>query len=630
MEGLQAGDPWQVGQYRLVGRLGAGGMGRVFLGRSPGGRLVAVKVIRPELAESNDFRARFGREVAAARKVSGLFTAQVVDADTQGRVPWLATVYVTGPSLAEAVAAHGPLPTPTVLTLAGGLAEGLADVHAAAIVHRDLKPSNILLAHDGPRLIDFGTSRAVEASALTHTGQVVGSPGFMSPEQAEGLEVGPPSDIFSLGAVLVFAATSVGPFGTGSTAALLYRVVHGNPDLSGVPGDLRPLAEQCLAKYPVQRPTSQQILAWLAGTQPGADPVHWLPASILQDFAEPAPSGDRAWGVHASPADPPVAGAPPATTTAGTYQARDMPSPAQRPAPEIAVPASVVPARGAAAPGATAKQRSRRQHSRWPRSRWRRRVIAVSAVVALLGIATGAVIWALWVRHPGPPVAQPTRLTAGPATDTSVAISWSAPSTGPLPTQYLILRNGSVTGSVPGTTTSYRALGLTPGTSYLYQVQAVRGGRRSARSSPVTVTTITPPPSVAVLSGTDTVHYKDVRSYGLDSTPNLGTDIWSFTPRCAAGACSVNLAGEVEGSQFTATLQRSGAVYRGKTTLKHYVDCGSVSYKSNLTIQVTVRAGRPAGRKWLAASWAGRLVLYSPSTAKCVTSGIKASIYSNS
>jgi hypothetical protein len=135
---------------------------------------------------------------------------------------------------------------------------------------------------------------------------------------------------------------------------------------------------------------------------------------------------------------------------------------------------------------------------------------------------------------------------------------------------------------------------------------------------------------VAVLSGTDTVHYKNVRSYGLDPKPSLGTDIWSFTPRCATGACSVNLAGEVEGSQFTATLQRSGAVYRGKAALKHYVDCGSVSYKSNLTIQVTVRAGRPAGRKWLAASWAGRLVLYSPPTAKCVTSGIKASIYSNS
>jgi serine/threonine protein kinase len=627
VEGLQAGDPWQVGQYRLVGRLGAGGMGRVFLGRSSGGRLVAVKIIRPELAESNDFRARFGREVAAARKVSGLFTAQVVDADTEGPVPWLATAYVPGPSLADAVVAHGPLPVHTVLTLAGGLAEGLADVHAARIVHRDLKPSNVLLAHDGPRLIDFGTSRAVEASALTHTGQIVGSPGFMSPEQAEGLEVGPPSDIFSLGAVLVFAATGVGPFGTGSAAALIYRVVHGNPDLSGVPGELRPLLERCLAKYPVQRPTPEQILAWLGNTQPGADPARWLPASILQDFAEPAHADDRAPGRHAaqaSPADPPVAGTPPTTTTARTYQARDMPSPSQRPTPEISWPASVVPPQGVphgpGARGATAKQRSRR----------RRRVIAVSAVVALLVIATGTAIWAQWVRHPGQPVAQPTRLTAGPATDTSVAIFWSAPSGGPPPTRYLILRDGSVTGSVPGTTTSYRAIGLTPGTSYFYQVQAVRGGRRSARSSPVTVRTTTPPVSVAVLAGIDTVHYKDVTSYGLHSTPSLGTDTWSFTPKCKTGACSVHLAGDIQGHPFTATLRRSGAVYRGKAPLKGYADCVSVSYKSNLTIQVTVRKGRPAGRKWLAASWAGRLVLYSPPTVQCTASGIKADIYSNS
>ena len=157
MEGLHAGDPLRVGQYRLVGRLGGGGMGQVFLGRSPGGRLVAVKVIRADLAEGADFRARFGREVAVARKVSGLFTALVVDADTEGPVPWLATAYVPGPSLTEAVTAHGPLPTDTVLTLAGGLAEGLADVHAAGIVHRDLKPSNVLLAHDGPRAMTSGS-----------------------------------------------------------------------------------------------------------------------------------------------------------------------------------------------------------------------------------------------------------------------------------------------------------------------------------------------------------------------------------------------------------------------------------------------------------------------------------------
>src|SRR5215471_13539911 len=224
-------DPQRIGPYRLVGRLGSGGMGRVFLGRSAGGRLVAVKVIRDELAQDPHFRMRFGREVAAAKRVGGLFTALVVDADVDGPTPWLATTYVAGPSLADAVSAHGPLPSESVLSLAAGLAEGLAAIHAVSLIHRDLKPSNVLLAHDGPRVIDFGISRAAEASVLTRTGLVVGSPGFMSPEQAEGGEVGPASDVFSLGAVLVFAATAVAPFGTGSTAALIYRVVHSLPRL---------------------------------------------------------------------------------------------------------------------------------------------------------------------------------------------------------------------------------------------------------------------------------------------------------------------------------------------------------------------------------------------------------------
>src|SRR5580692_117892 len=199
---LQPADPRLIGPYRLVGQLGAGGMGRVFLAMSAGGRPVAVKMIRAELAADPDFRSRFSREVSAARRVSGLFTALVVDADVDAEVPWLATAYVAGPSLAETVKEHGPMPAKSVLALAAGLAEGLNAIHAAGVVHRDLKPANVLLAEDGPRVIDFGISRAVEASALTHTGLVVGSPGFMSPEQAEGREVGQPSDIFSLGAVL--------------------------------------------------------------------------------------------------------------------------------------------------------------------------------------------------------------------------------------------------------------------------------------------------------------------------------------------------------------------------------------------------------------------------------------------
>jgi len=273
LDELQSTDPRRIGPYWLEGRLGSGGMGRVYLGRSPGGRHVAIKVIRADLAENPDFRARFAREASAARKVSGIFTAPVVDADLDGPVPWLATSYIAGPSLADAVAERGSMPPALVLRLAAGLAEGLVAIHAAGVVHRDLKPANVLLAEDGPRLIDFGISRSIEGSTLTRTGMVVGSPGFMSPEQAEGRPVGPPSDIFSLGAVLTFSATGEGPFGEGSTVALLYRVVTGEPNTQGVPDEIRPLIEHCLAKDPTRRPTAAQLLAQLSTAEVVADPA---------------------------------------------------------------------------------------------------------------------------------------------------------------------------------------------------------------------------------------------------------------------------------------------------------------------------------------------------------------------
>ena len=285
MQELRGDDPAQVGPYRIQARLGTGGMGRVFLGRSAGGRLVAVKVIRDELASDPEFRARFRQEVAGARLVSGLFTAPVVDADLDGPVPWLATGYVAGPSLASAVASNGPLPAPSVLALAAALAEGLAAIHAAEVVHRDLKPANVLLAADGPRIIDFGIARAAEATSLTQSGLVVGSPGFMSPEQAEGREVGPPSDVFSLGAVLTFAATGGGPFGTGYATALMYRVVHGEPDLMKVPDQARYVIERCLAKDPRQRPTPADLLAELGGADIAAGAKDTPPAAVDQRTA---------------------------------------------------------------------------------------------------------------------------------------------------------------------------------------------------------------------------------------------------------------------------------------------------------------------------------------------------------
>ncbi len=292
VRGLQPGDPPQIGPYRLVGQLGGGGMGRVFLGLSAGGRPVAVKVIRAELAADQEFRVRFGREVTAARRVSGLFTALVIDADVDGPVPWLATAYVSGPSLSDAVARYGPMPARSALALAAGLAEGLSAIHAAAVVHCDLKPSNVLLSRDGPRVIDFGISRAAEAISVAGAG-LVGSPGFMSPEQAMGEEVGPPSDVFSLGAALAFATTGRGPFGEGSGPELAYRLVYGEPGLDQVPAGLRPLIRHCLAKEPGERPTADELLAEVAAMRPATD---WLPGAAIGAFAgyltsSPASSG---------------------------------------------------------------------------------------------------------------------------------------------------------------------------------------------------------------------------------------------------------------------------------------------------------------------------------------------------
>ena len=210
-------------------------MGHVYLGLSPGGRPVAVKVIRADLAADPEFRVRFAREVAAVRQVSGLFTALVLDADVESALPWLATAYVAGPSLAEAVTGDGPMAARPALALAAGLAESLSAIHAAGVVHCDLKPSNVLLSPDGPRVIDFGISRAAGTVSAAGVGWVTGSPGFMSPEQALGGEIGPPSDIFSLGAVLSFATTGRGPFGRGSRPEVAYRLVYGRPDLGEIP-----------------------------------------------------------------------------------------------------------------------------------------------------------------------------------------------------------------------------------------------------------------------------------------------------------------------------------------------------------------------------------------------------------
>ncbi|MCX4456007.1 serine/threonine protein kinase [Streptomyces sp. NBC_01728] len=291
MQPLGVDEPTVVGPYRLLGRLGSGGMGRVYLGRSAGGRTVAVKIVHPHFALDEEFRARFRREVEAARRVGGAWTAPVLDADPEASVPWVATGYAAGPSLAAAVAdAGGPLPAHSVRVLGAGLAEALTAVHALGLVHRDVKPSNVLLTLDGPLLIDFGIARATDGTAsLTSTGVSVGSPGYMSPEQILGKGVTGAADVFSLGAVLVYAATGESPFPGDSSAALLYKVVHEEPRLGSLEGELRELVAACLAKDPAGRPTPGEVAARLAPE--GAARLvtaGWLPGPLVEQVSRSA------------------------------------------------------------------------------------------------------------------------------------------------------------------------------------------------------------------------------------------------------------------------------------------------------------------------------------------------------
>ncbi|WP_226872720.1 serine/threonine protein kinase [Microbispora sitophila] len=423
-ETLREDDPRQVGPFRIEARLGEGGMGRVYLGRSRSGRAVAVKVVRPELAGDADFRRRFDREVATARKVNGFFTAGVVDADPQGSPPWLATAYVPGMSLEDAVDEHGPWPEESVLALAAGLAEALESIHAAGVVHRDLKPSNVLLADDGPRVIDFGISLAAEGGSLTKTGITMGSPGFMSPEQLKGARVGPASDVFCLGLVLAFAATGTGPFGQGSWQGLWYRIVHEEPALDALPPTVRTLVARCLTKEPEGRPTVSAVLNELAGSgRDFASPIQqgrWLPPSVAQAVrTRVAPTraftaspetprslpSDGPGAVASGPSGPGTAGAPqpymagppgapragggpaPLTITPGPRPAFPVPGPPySRPAPYPAGPARR-PARPYAPPVRHAP--GRRRPRRYPA--WLRRTTRAWAVLCGLLVTVAAV-----------------------------------------------------------------------------------------------------------------------------------------------------------------------------------------------------------------------------------------------
>ncbi|MEU3482406.1 bifunctional serine/threonine-protein kinase/ABC transporter substrate-binding protein [Streptomyces sp. NPDC033754] len=287
LQPLLPSDPSSIAAYRLLGRLGAGGMGVVYLGRTANGELAAVKVTHADQADQPDFRARFRREVEAARRVSSPWAVPVTGADPDAPEPWMATAFVAGPSLGEAVTAHGALPERSVRLLGWAVARALAAVHAAGLVHRDVKPGNVLLAVDGPRLIDFGIARATGETALTATDMVVGTPGFLAPEQAEARTgaIGPPADVFALGCLLAYAATGRPPFGTGAVDALMYRTVHDEPDLTGVPEGLLDLVRACLAKDPAARPAAAEIGVRLVEDTPGGA-ADWLPAPVVRTIAE--------------------------------------------------------------------------------------------------------------------------------------------------------------------------------------------------------------------------------------------------------------------------------------------------------------------------------------------------------
>lgn len=381
-EPLEAMDPTTVGPYRLLGRLGAGGMGQVYLGRSAGGRMVALKMVRADLAREPEFRRRFQAEVEAARRVGGLWTAPVLESDTESAVPWVATGYVAGPSLKDVVdRLHGPLPETSVWALAFGLSLALRDIHGKGLVHRDLKPSNVMVTLEGPKVIDFGIARALDASVVTRTGTIVGTPGYMPPEQIRGERLTATTDVFALGAVLACAATGRAPFNWDGAAqhAVHYRVIHEEPRLGPVEGpltgELRALVARCLDKDVTRRPTLAEIEP-LAEARSGEE--FWLPASLtarvgqdaaaLLEFDAPAAEPAAWWSPH-SPGTPPPA----------PYQGAPSPPPPGR--PPTASHASTIPPSPDSLQAAGPPRR-------------RRGLLAALAGVAALAIAVPLVIMA--------------------------------------------------------------------------------------------------------------------------------------------------------------------------------------------------------------------------------------------
>ncbi|MFF8429785.1 protein kinase [Streptomyces sp. NPDC016566] len=462
MQPLAADEPAAVGPYRLLGRLGSGGMGRVYLGRSAGGRTVAVKIVHPHFALDEEFRARFRREVEAARRVGGAWTAPVLDADPEATVPWVATAYAAGPSLATAVRDGGALPAHTVRALGAGLAEALTAVHELGLVHRDVKPSNVLLTLDGPLLIDFGIARATDGTAsLTSTGVSVGSPGYMSPEQILGKGVTGAADVFSLGAVLAYAATGEPPFPGDSSAALLYKVVHEEPELGDLTGELREAAAACLAKDPAARPAPAELARRLAPE--GAARLvagGWLPGALVEqvsrsavhllnlETAEPAPSGPVRFSSPSVGGEPGAVPREPALVAGefGPAPVMTPPVPAEAPAglsgalPEDAVPApGKVSVSVAAASGPAESGRGRRVSCTV--------ALAVAGALAATAVGIGALLqpWAEG-KHDTVGGAAPSSASSSAQSPADGASQRPSAAPGAIPARYLGTWEGRATG----------------------------------------------------------------------------------------------------------------------------------------------------------------------------------------
>ena len=300
---LRPEDPKQIATYALRAHLGSGGMGNVYLAFSPGGYPLAIKVVQRTFANDPEFRLRFRREIAAAQRVQGYYVAPVRDAAPDDEMPWYATAYIAGPSLQAAVAEHGPFPVASVYCLLAGAAEGIAAVHAAGLIHRDLKPGNVLLADDGPRVIDFGLAQADTFTRLTGTGVAVGTPAYMAPEQVRGT-VSEATDVFALGHLALFAATGHNAFNDGNTDALFYRLLNDPPDLDGCPGELRPIIVSCLAKDPADRPSVGEVAAFASAEIRGQRARAWLPRPVAESLGDYSAGNAPPSGTFAEPATP--------------------------------------------------------------------------------------------------------------------------------------------------------------------------------------------------------------------------------------------------------------------------------------------------------------------------------------